>query len=122
MTLPRDDYKTFDELRLYARKRAVISIKRRGHQEAAYWVEVEQFAAQFAGKENLLTDIIQVRTDWISRMAQGGILHHKEPVETFRRMTREYAQCVHCCKMLRNRGEQAPRLSMKWLRQIEGKL
>jgi len=42
--MPEDNYTTFAELAEYARQRALISPKRNGHQEFAYWVGIHNWA------------------------------------------------------------------------------
>lgn len=119
--LPPADYKTFEELVEYAKQRAQISIKRRGHQEAAYWIEIQQFAAQHLEREAMLEQIVTFNQRWIAEAVEWFYLG-TDPVEVFRNLTKRYAWCVHCCKMLRNRGEKAPQLSLKWLREAAKKL
>lgn len=99
------DYKTFPELADYARKRAVHSAARNGHQEFAYWHRIAKWAED-----------------------NGSVSPHKQ-LEYYRLGTEEaanegnfslaaqhYAYAVHCRQMIVNSGGFPARLSLAWLR------
>lgn len=131
--LPPDDYKTFEELAEYARKRAKISAARNGHQEFAYWLETRLWALDMAecpGIHDQLAELLQSNlrgvetySASVSRAGQnaGGNLGRMK-LDIPRRLATSYAQAVHVRKMLINRGEKPPRLSLKWLRGVAEKL
>ncbi len=110
--LPKADYKTFPELAEYAQKRAVISAKRGGHQEWAYWIKIARWAA--------MLETSDPKVIW--RMEKATLDLALEKGCRFRELTaaEAYAHMVHCCKMLRNDGRLVPTMSLKWLRQAAG--
>lgn len=111
VALPPANYKTFAELAEYARQRAKISAARRGHQEFAYWLLVEQWA----------TDCVdEASTPQRELTHYLGIVQSNEHDAMMK--AEAYAFCVHCRKMLINQGENPPRLSLKWLREAAAQL
>lgn len=119
--LPPANYKTFGELAGYARQRARISAKRRGHQEFAYWCSVFEWSLQ---GERLNCDPVQE-----FEMHRQALAHDKgwKPstcsLSTYASVTADfYWKVVHLRRMLINRGENPPRLSLKWLREAAERL
>ena len=109
MALPNSDYKTWSELVEYARERAKISAARNGHQEFDYWLGIMQWA-KFADDMDY---------DPHTELRDG--IRTIDEVST-RLKSLRHAQCVHLRKMLMNRGEKVPRLSLDWLRREAEKL
>ena len=113
--IPKDDYKSFAELAEYAKARAKHSAARRGHQEFAYWVEIHNWAEEqkFKGRDKYLRESVEFYLHELGRWAD--LDYHKWATE-------EYARLVHLRKMLVNRGEKVPRLSLQWLRGMADRL
>src|SRR5262245_27799695 len=100
-----NNYRTFDELAEFARQRAVRSAKRQGHQEWAYWVEIARWAERMGGADPRC--LFNSLKDDFERINAQACPQEKADV---------YALLVHLRKMLRNRGEAVPPLSLQWLR------
>jgi hypothetical protein len=117
--LPKKDYKTFAELASYARERALISARRRGHQEFAYWCDIRNWAEGMAdcpGADDTLTDQLDTCIRAFDVYSQSGKPSAPRTLATY------YAHAVHLRYMLLNRGEKPPCLSLKWLREAAEKL
>lgn len=107
-------YKTFAELAEYAKQRAKISAARNGHQEFEYWESIYGWALHESQNNCDPHDILR---QWKSETATP--LYRTQFVKD---MARIHARAVHCCIMLKNRGENPPRLSLKWLREAAERL
>lgn len=109
--LPPANYKTFSELAEYAKARARISAKRRGHQEFAYWMTIYYWAndCEAEGFEPL--------EEFMSHR-----LIANSPAYDVMSKAEAHALAVHCSIILRNRGARVPKLSLNWLREEARKL
>lgn len=109
MGKPEATYTTFEELTAYARQRALISANRNGHQEFAYWVSIAEWANSCANHNvnvrfelNATLDCLRYRDDYVNPIQDAAT---------------DYARAVHLRRMLVNRGDRVPRLSLDWLRE-----
>lgn len=119
MALPADDYKSMDELAEYARKRALISAARGGHQEFAYWLRIMRVAQDY-DRRGLMQSSAQIGEELSACI---GILEYPDEHElSIDERVQIYAEAVHYRKLLRNRGQPAERLSLDWLRAAAGLL
>lgn len=110
-------YTTFAELAEYARQRAKISANRRGHQEFVYWAEVARWADE---GERLNCDI---KADFDrTYKALSDNEYWARQYRGFEGRNKLHWQAVHLRQMLKNRGENPPRLSLKWLREAAERL
>lgn len=107
--MPEDNYTTFAELAEYARQRALISAKRNGHQEFGYWVRIYRWAKDCAEWNE---DCVEEFRGALNALRYRG--DYDDPVQD---AAQDYARAVHLRKMLINRGERVPRLSLGWLRE-----
>ena len=108
MPLPKGGYTDFVGLAKYARCSAEHSARRNGHQEWAYWREVESWADRM-GKSDPAIVFAALKTDFYQNIAPFAA--RIPEIAAWR-----YAQLVHLRKMIVNAGKRAERLSLAWLK------
>lgn len=109
--LPPADYKTFAELADYAKRRAKISANRRAPQDFEYWFHTAEWAQRCA----MLQDDPAVEFDrYATCMTEANW--------TITMRADFHAKAIHCRRILTNRGEKPPLLSLDWLREAAKRL
>lgn len=114
-----DNYQTFAELAEYARQRAKVSIRRRGHQEAAYWIGIMRWAEALSHHTTITPESTYrhccQRLEWLKTQDLTQAARIRDAALW-------YARAVHMRKMLINQRHHPKRLSLDWLRELEAKL
>lgn len=106
MTIPPATYTTFSELEVYAKARAKISAARRAPQDFEYWFHTAEWAERCA----LLRDDPKIEFDrYVTCLSESNW--------TITMRANFHAKAIHCRRILINRGEKPPRLSLDWLRE-----